>query len=91
MKHFILTDELTLENLGRLIHQERKARHMTLDDLEMYTGITKKTLIKIEKGGDAKFSTVLAILQRLDLRMDLFDKKTCEENGKRVEIDDEWY
>ncbi|MDO4937116.1 MAG: helix-turn-helix transcriptional regulator [Sutterellaceae bacterium] len=91
MQRFVLTDDLTLENLGALIRQERKARGVTLETLEKFTGITKKTLIKIEKGGDAKLSTVIKILFMLDLKLHLVDKNSVDQDGKRVRIEDEWY
>ena len=86
-----MTGWLSLENLGQLIHKERKAKGIILETLEMFTGLTKKTLIKIEKGGVAKFSTIEKILRCLDLRMQLVDKNTKNQDGKRVKIETEWY
>lgn len=91
MQRFVLSENLTLENLGELIRGERHRRGVTLDVLEKFTGITKKTMIKIEKGGDAKLSTILKIMTALDLRLQLTDKNCIDQDGKRVAIEDEWY
>ena len=43
-------------NLGELIRQTRKARNMTQEELELLTGVTTRTISKIESG---KYSVIL--------------------------------
>ena len=54
---FVLNNALTLEKLGKVIRQRCKQLNLTLEDIESVTGISRKTLIKLEKGGDVRQRT----------------------------------
>ena len=60
---------ITPEELGAAVRRRRKALGTTLDSLSLATGISKKTLIKFEKGGDVRFSTLAKILGMLGLAL----------------------
>lgn len=58
---------MTLQKLGFEIKQLRKSKKWTQDDLENYSGITKRTISKIENGivdevGIKKIETILDLL-----------------------------
>ena len=56
------------------IKKARKEKSMSLDYLANATGITYKALWNIEKGGDAKVSTLYKIAEALEVSIkDLFD------------------
>ena len=59
MKNFVHANALKLEEIGERIRLRRKKLKYTLEDIEKATGISRKTLIKLEKGGDVRFSTLL--------------------------------
>lgn len=72
---FVLNNALTLEKLGKVIRQRCKQLNLTLEDIESVTGISRKTLIKLEKGGDVRFSTLTTVISFLGLRLDLAEQK----------------
>jgi transcriptional regulator with XRE-family HTH domain len=58
---------MTLEELGSEIKRLRKAKNWSQSDMEQYSGITKRTLSKIENGcidevGIKKVETLLELL-----------------------------
>ena len=58
---------MTLQELGNEIQKTRKAKKWSQNDLESYTGITKRTISKIENGfidevGIKKVDTILDVL-----------------------------
>lgn len=58
---------MSLEEIGVSVRLKRKALGYTLDDLERLTGISKRTLIKLEAGGDVRYSTLLKVLSAVGL------------------------
>lgn len=48
----------------------RKALGLTLDELSLETGVSKKALIRLEKGEDVRISTLLKVFARLRLSLD---------------------
>lgn len=52
------------------IKGHRKALGLTLDDLARSTGVSKKSLIRLEKGEDVKLSTLIRVLDSLQLSVD---------------------
>ena len=55
--------ELDPASLGLAIRERRKAARMTQEVTASLCGISKKTLIKIEKGGDVYLSTLLQVMK----------------------------
>ena len=58
---------MTLEELGKEIKLLRKLKAWSQDDMEQYSGITKRTISKIENGfidevGIKKVDTILDLL-----------------------------
>ena len=58
---------MKLDDLGKEIKLLRKEKNWSQDDLEKYSGITKRTISKIEKGfidevGIKKVETILDLL-----------------------------
>ena len=72
-KPFFHAYALKPEILGATLRQRREQLGYTLTEMEVSTGISKKTIIKIEKGGDAKFSTISTLLSYMGLTLDFSD------------------
>jgi len=75
---------LTLEELGKQIKTLRKEKKWSQDDIEQYSGITKRTISKIENGfiDEVGIKKVEMILDLLDMEFSLRPKgrpKTLEE------------
>lgn len=75
---------MTLETLGSEIKQLRKLKQWSQDDLEKYSGITKRTISKIENGfaDEVGIKKVETILELLGYEFSLREKgrpKTLEE------------
>ena len=75
---------MTLEKLGKQIKTLRKEKAWSQDDLEQYSGITKRTISKIENGfiDEVGIKKVEMILDLLDMEFSLRPKgrpKTLEE------------
>ena len=75
------------KQLGKDIRRCRKASKITLEKLELVTGITRKTLIRLEKGEDVRFSTVEKVLLTLGITV---TAKVPEPNSASGG-DDEWF
>ena len=75
---------MTLEELGKQIKTLRKEKKWSQDDIEQYSGITKRTISKIENGfiDEVGIKKVEMILDLLDMEFSLRPKgrpKTLEE------------
>ena len=75
---------MTLEELGKQIKTLRKEKKWSQDDMEQYSGITKRTISKIENGfiDEVGIKKVEMILDLLDMEFSLRPKgrpKTLEE------------
>jgi len=75
---------LTLKKLGNEIKTLRKEAKWSQNDLEQYSGITKRTISKIENGfiDEVGIKKVETILDLLDMELSLRPKnrpKTLEE------------
>ena len=75
---------MTLEELGKQIKILRKEKAWSQNDLEQYSGITKRTISKIENGfiDEVGIKKVEMILDLLDMEFSLRPKgrpKTLEE------------
>lgn len=81
---FVHSRALTASEIGQTIRQRRKQLGFTLSDIEEATCISKKTIIKIEMGGDAKFSTITTLLSILGLSLEF-----SEQNQKDINSDKE--
>ena len=75
------------KQLGKDIRRCRKASKITLEELELVTGITRKTLIRLEKGEDVRFSTVEKVLLALGITVTAKVPEPISASGG----DDEWF
>ena len=58
------------DDLIEAVRLRRKALGYSLDALSEATGLTKKTLIRLEKGEDIRMSSFLIVMQALDMTFD---------------------
>lgn len=91
MNPFVLDNALSLKVIGETIRHRRKQLKYTLEDIEMMTEISRKTLIKLEKGGDVRFSTLTTVLSILGLMLDFSDQTKALLQDQSENIDDDWY
>jgi len=64
-----MVTQLDPSTLGKLIKENRKAASMTQEIAASFCGVTKKTLIRVEKGEDVYFSTIVKILNGLGISL----------------------
>ena len=86
--------ELDPASLGLAIRKRRKAARMTQEVTASLCGISKKTLIKIEKGGDVYLSTLLQVMKALGLHLQLVQEvgsQVASGNSQPEVGDDEWF
>ena len=91
MNPFVLDNALSLKVIGETIRHRRKQLKYTLENIEMMTEISRKTLIKLEKGGDVRFSTLTTVLSILGLTLDFSDQTKALLQDQSENIDDDWY
>lgn len=91
MKNFVHANALKLEEIGERIRLRRKKLKYTLEDIEKATGISRKTLIKLEKGGDVRFSTLTTVLSILGLALDWSDQTKYMFSDRLGDRNDGWY
>lgn len=91
MKKFIHANALTIEKIGLEIRRRRKSLNYTLEEIEKTTGISRKTLIKLEKGGDVRFSTLTTVLSILGLTLDWSEQSKYILSERAENEDDGWY
>ena len=64
------------ELIGKIIKRKRLSLNLRMDDVAKKVGITRATLWSIEKGsGNYSINTLLAIINFLNLSLNLSDKK----------------
>ena len=86
--------ELDPASLGLAIRERRKAARMTQEVTASLCGISKKTLIKIEKGGDVYLSTLLQVMKALGLHLQLVQEvgsQVASGNSQPEVGDEEWF
>ncbi|WP_350997428.1 helix-turn-helix transcriptional regulator [Shewanella sp. TB7-MNA-CIBAN-0143] len=66
-----MASALNQQSLGLLIKETRNNAALTQDVAAMMCGVTKKTLIRVEKGNDVYISTVFKILNGLGISIDV--------------------
>lgn len=91
MKYFVHANALKLEEIGERIRLRRKKLKYTLEDIEKATGISRKMLIKLEKGGDVRLSTLTTVLSILGLTLDWSDQIKYMFSDRLGDRNDGWY
>ncbi|MGI2110353.1 helix-turn-helix domain-containing protein [Shewanella frigidimarina] len=66
-----MASALNQQSLGLLIKETRNNAALTQDVAAMLCGVTKKTLIRVEKGNDVYISTMFKILNGLGISIDV--------------------
>lgn len=84
---FVHSQALKIEDIGTMIRQRRKDMGISLETLEASSGISRKTLTKLEKGGDVKYSTLTTVLGLLGLHLTFKTPAPCLKDDNE---DDEW-
>ncbi|MCE9679861.1 helix-turn-helix domain-containing protein [Shewanella sp. AS1] len=64
-----MSRSMTQDSLGLLIKTRRKEAALTQEVAAMLCGVTKKTLIRVEKGEDIYVSTLFKILDGLGISL----------------------
>lgn len=52
------------------IRLHREALGLTLDELSRQTGVSKSSIVRLENGQDIKLSTLIRVLERLNISLD---------------------
>ena len=63
----LLTDETILAELGARIKRHRVDRQLTQAEMAEQTGVSKRTVERIEAGDSAQLQTIVRMLRVLDL------------------------
>lgn len=74
-----MTSSLNQQSLGSLVKENRKKAGLTQEVAAMLCGVTKKTLIRVEKGEDVYISTLFKILDGLGVA--IVAKQKSSENA----------
>ncbi|MDO6612984.1 helix-turn-helix transcriptional regulator [Shewanella sp. 1_MG-2023] len=80
-----MASQLDPSSLGELIKDCRKASGMNQEIAASFCGVTKKTLIRVEKGDDVYFSTIIKILNGLGIKL------TVNTPNNKVGGSNEWF
>jgi len=64
-----MVTQLDPNTLGKLIKDRRKAAGMNQEIAASFCSVTKKTLIRVEKGEDVYFSTIVKIINGLGIKL----------------------
>ncbi|MCH1930319.1 helix-turn-helix transcriptional regulator [Shewanella acanthi] len=76
-----MSSPLNQQSLGLLIKERRKQASLTQDVAAMLCGVTKKTLIRVEKGEDVYISTVFKIINGLGINIISEQTSALDANG----------
>ncbi|MBB1361785.1 helix-turn-helix transcriptional regulator [Shewanella sp. SR44-4] len=76
-----MASALNQQSLGLLIKETRNNAALTQDVAAMLCGVTKKTLIRVEKGEDVYISTVFKILNGLGISILAAQPSDADSNG----------
>ena len=76
-----MASQLDPSSLGLLIKETRKQTGLTQEVAALLCGVTKKTLIRVEKGEDVYISTIFKILDGLGIKIVSEQKSDADANG----------
>jgi transcriptional regulator with XRE-family HTH domain len=63
----VWTNDEVAAQIGTRLRARRLERNHTVDAVAEATGLNRKTILTVERGGDVRFSTVVKLLRHLDL------------------------
>ena len=58
-----------VQALGEQIRRVRRAQHVTQEELADYAGLSRVSVMKVEKGGDVRLSNLLRLTELLGLEL----------------------
>lgn len=64
----------SLEDIASILRERRRAMNLTQKDMLMKIGMSQQQYQRIESGGDARLSTLLRVLEGMDLELMLVPK-----------------
>lgn len=64
-----MSDIFNINDLGAALRKERKARGLTQSALAKIAGISRQTVISVEKGDDSSVMVLLKICRAMGLRI----------------------
>lgn len=56
-------------NINKQLKEARENKHLTIVEVAKKTGINRNTIANIEKGGDAKMSTVMVLAKYYKVKL----------------------
>ena len=85
------SDALLMKAVGEVVQKRRQQLGHTQEALANFTGVSKRTLIKLEQGCDVRFSTLTTVLSALGLALD-FSAQSKERlvAEAHLEADGDW-
>ena len=91
MPTVLSSDALLMKVVGETVQKRRQQLGHTQEALANFTGVSKRTIIKLEQGCDVRFSTLTTVLGTLGLALD-FSAQSKERlaAAEHPEADDDW-
>ncbi len=83
------SEALTMKTVGEIVQKRRRQLGHTQETLASFTGVSKRTVVKLEQGCDVRFSTLATVLSALGLALD-FSALSKERLAEPSETDDDW-
>lgn len=74
--------------LGLYIKDRRVNAKMTQEVTALLCGVSKKTLIKIEKGGDVYFSTLMKVMNSLGIKLSIIGNNKQSSSSRFLDGDE---
>ncbi len=85
-----LNSEFSMEMLGNAIRSKRTERGWRIDDLALKANLSRRTVMKIEKGDDnVTFSNIILLMDILGLSLRLVDLTDALNSAAMVKIPNE--
>ena len=91
MPTILSSDALLMKAVGETVQKRRLQLGHTQEALANFTGVSKRTIIKLEQGCDVRFSTLTTVIGALGLALD-FSAQSKERlaAAEHSEVDDDW-
>ncbi|PLR41135.1 transcriptional regulator [Chimaeribacter californicus] len=74
-----------LDELAGILKQRRQALALNQHDMLMKIGMTQQQYQRIEAGGDVRLSTLLRVLEGMDLELQLVPRERASQLGTSAE------
>ncbi len=80
-----LTDDAVLEEIGKRLARQRISLGLTQSEAAIETGLSERTIARIENGAGTQLSSLIRFLRTLDL-LDALDALVPEERASPIEL-----